>query len=83
MTHILSDSYLKQFNTGKMPLHSESFNGTNNNSNHHHSFSSPSNKFIGLADATPATNSSLNLENFNKRYVTEETMIEILKSNIF
>ncbi len=87
MTHILSDSYLQQFNSNKMPIHSESFSGTtnnNNNSHHHHHHSSfnnsTTNKYTGLVDATPTTNSSINIDNFSKRYATEDTIIEVLKS---
>ena len=92
MTHILSDSYLQQFNSSKMPMHSESFSGTTNNNtnnnhhNHHHhsSFSNSTNKFTGLVDATPTTtNSSINIDNFTKRYATEDTIIEVLKSLFF
>ena len=86
MTHILSDSYLQQFNSNKMPIHSESFNGNTNTNNHHHhhahhhsSFSSSTNKFTGLVDTSPSS-SSINLDNFNKRYATEDTMIDVLKS---
>jgi hypothetical protein len=78
MTHI--DSYYQQNKQqfSKMPI-SDSFNGTSNG--HHHSFSNSSNKFNSLTDPTSTSSSISIVENFNKRLATEDTMIEVLKSN--